>query len=333
MNTLRFKIDEHYVGEPPAVEITITNMNDNVDENFLRNLLQKCGPIEEQIIYRHPRTQRRLGIARIVFIDVKSARACIEIYNQKSVMGNVMNVFHDAFGEQCKQILLEASGEKKTQKPAIQTQPPPANPPIPQQTPPMPIFKQQKDEMVPHQIEPDPYYQMDFNNPYLRGTHNTSEHKQEDKCDWNDSRDKYDEYGYETDEHRHYRYEKKDSRRWDSSKSSRYHKSEKDRDRRSDRRDYRSHRDERDRDSSRRRDYDYDRKDRDGRDRRDRDHRSRDSKYRDYKKSDRDYMAPIDSTFSHSSSSYTSSAHHHSHHYSTFDSASSSSFHQYPPLP
>ena len=85
------------MGEPPAVEITITNMNDNVDENFLRNLLQKCGPTEEQTIYRHPRTQRRLGIARIVFIDVKSARACIERYNQQSVMGNVMNVFHDPF--------------------------------------------------------------------------------------------------------------------------------------------------------------------------------------------------------------------------------------------
>lgn len=310
-------------------------MNDNVDENFLRNLLQKCGPTEEQIIYRHPRTQRRLGIARIVFVDVKSARLCIEKYNHQSVMGNVMNVFHDAFGEQCKQILLEASGEKKPQKPVVPPQPP-TNPTVNQQLPPLPNFKQ-KDELTPHPNESaDNYYQMDYNNPYGRSGYIPTDHKQEEH-DWNDSREKYDEYGYEADDHRHYRYDKKDSRRWDS-KSSRYYKNEKERERRPERRDYRGHRDERDRESNRRRDYDYDRKDResrDNRDRRERDHRNRDSKYRDYKKSDRDYPPSADGSFSYSSSTYVTSSHHHSsHHYSTFESSStSSSFHQYPPLP
>lgn len=347
----RFKIDEHYVGEPPAVEITITNMNDNVDENFLRNLLQKCGPTEEQMIYRHPRTQRRLGIARIVFNDVKSARACIERYNQQSVMGNVMNVFHDAFGEQCKQIYNEATGEKKHQKPQAppppQPPPPVVIPPIPQQMPPMPPISsfKPKEEIPPHLNESDPYFQ-DYSHPYARGGHNISgghntsgghnvsgEHKPDESA-WNNSRDKYDEYGYEADDYRHYnRYDKKDSRRWDS-KPSRYHKSDKDRDRRSDwRGDYRSHRDDRERDSSRRRpdyDYDYERKDRD---RRDRDNRRSDSKYRDYKKSERDYMPPIDSSFPHSSNVYASTSSHHSSHYSSYESTSSTSFHQYPPLP
>ncbi|XP_055308934.1 histone-lysine N-methyltransferase SETD1 [Sitodiplosis mosellana] len=320
----RFKIDEHYVGEPPAVEITITNMNDNVDENFLRNLLTKCGPTEEQIIYRHPRTQRRLGIARIVFVDVKSARSCIEKYNQQSVMGNVMNVFYDAFGEQCKQILSEASCEKKSQKPPVQPQPP-ASHPIPQPVPPIPIFKQ-KDDQIPHLNESDPYYKADYNNPYTRSGHIPAD-------DANGHRH------YEADDLRHYRYDKKtaENRRWDS-KSSRYYKSEKDRDR--SHRSYRSHRDERDRDSGRRRDYDYERKDRD---RRERDHRSRDSKYRDYKKSERDYMPLADSSYTYSNissssgsvSNYTTGLHQHSshHHYSSFESPNSSSFHQYPPLP
>lgn len=215
------------MGEPPAVEITITNMNDNVDENFLRNLLQKCGPIEEQTIYRHPRTQRRLGIARIVFIDVKSARHCIERYNQQSVMGNVMNVFHDSFGEKCKQLLLDASGDKKSQKSSVQQphqqqqQPPP--PPLPSQSqsqpplhphvpaiPPPPIVAQQmppfkpKDEPIPsHSSESDPYYQMDYNNSYARGGHISSDHKppsNESEC--YNSRDKYDEYGYDSTDHR-----------------------------------------------------------------------------------------------------------------------------------
>lgn len=211
---IRFKIDEHYVGEPPAIEITITNMNDNVDENFLRNLLQKCGPTEEQTIYRHPRTQRRLGIARIVFIDVKSARNCIERYNQQSVMGNVMNVFHDSFGEQCKQLLLDASGDKKSQKPnqsqPLPQQPPP--PPLPSQQPhlhvpaiPPPVIPQQmppfkpKDELIPaHLSESDPYYsQMDYNNPYAR------DHKPpSSENDGFSSRDKYDDYGYDSTDHR-----------------------------------------------------------------------------------------------------------------------------------
>ena len=270
-------------------------MNDNVDENFLRNLLMKCGQTEEQIIYRHPRTQRRLGIARIVFVDVKSARSCIEKYNQQSVMGNVMNVFYDAFGEQCKQLLAEASGEKKP----VQSQTP-TIPSISQPLPPTSNFKQ-KDDLAIHTNESDPYFQVDYKSPYPRSIHTM---------------------GDDTDNQRHYK--TGDSRRWDS-KETRYYKIEKDRDRSY--RSYRSHRDERD--SGRRRDYDYERKDRD---RRERDHRSRDSKYRDYKKSER-----VDSSFAYggnssvSSSTYAIGSHHH--YSSSFDSTNISSFHQYPPLP
>lgn len=210
------------MGDPPAVEITITNMNDNVDENFLRNLLQKCGQTEEQTIYRHPRTQRRLGIARIVFIDVKSARNCIERYNQQSVMGNVMNVFHDSFGEQCKQLLVEASGDKKSQKPNVQPSHPQQQhqhqqvppPPLPLQQPqshshvstiipPPPVAQQMppfkpKDELMPsHLAESDPYYQMDYNNPYVR------DHKPpSNEGDCYNNRDKYDDYGYDSTDHR-----------------------------------------------------------------------------------------------------------------------------------
>lgn len=109
----RFKIDQHYVGEPPAIEITITNLNDNIDKNFLADLMSKCGATEEQTIYYHPLTKRHLGIARCVFMEVRAAQTCIDKYNGKSVMGKVLNVFHDAFGEHCKQFVLEASGEKK----------------------------------------------------------------------------------------------------------------------------------------------------------------------------------------------------------------------------
>lgn len=53
-------------------------------------MVQKCGSFDELVIYYHPLTKRHLSLARIVFIDVKSARYCIEKYNGTSVMGKVV---------------------------------------------------------------------------------------------------------------------------------------------------------------------------------------------------------------------------------------------------
>lgn len=75
----------------------------------MADLLQKCGPTEEQTIYHHPMTKRHMGFARVVFMDVRSARDCIEKYNGKSVMGKELLVFHDAFGTRCKQIFQDVT--------------------------------------------------------------------------------------------------------------------------------------------------------------------------------------------------------------------------------
>ncbi|KFB35238.1 AGAP002246-PA-like protein [Anopheles sinensis] len=124
----RFKIDQHYVGEPPAIEITITNLNDNIDKPFLSEMLTKCGTYTELYIYYHPVSNKHLGLARIVFENVRSARLCVEKFNGTSVMGKVLNVFKDAFGEHCKRLLEEKTSEKKPPPPAQQQ--PPA-PPLP----------------------------------------------------------------------------------------------------------------------------------------------------------------------------------------------------------
>lgn len=88
----RFKIDHNYVGDPPAVEVTITNLNDNIDKQFLARMLEKYGKYDEITIYHHPVNNKHLGVARIVFEDAKSARLCIDKYNQKSVMGKVCSI-------------------------------------------------------------------------------------------------------------------------------------------------------------------------------------------------------------------------------------------------
>uniref|UniRef100_A0A1Q3G0T9 [histone H3]-lysine(4) N-trimethyltransferase n=1 Tax=Culex tarsalis TaxID=7177 RepID=A0A1Q3G0T9_CULTA len=138
----RFKIDQHYIGEPPAIEITITNLNDNIDKPFLADLLAKCGTYTELYIYYHPTTHKHLGLARIVFENVRSARLCVERLNGTSVMGKVLNVFKDPFGEDCKRLLEEKTSEKKKPPPVVAAAapaaPPPPPPPQPAPEPPAP---------------------------------------------------------------------------------------------------------------------------------------------------------------------------------------------------
>lgn len=80
------------------MEVSITNLNDNISKPFLENLVKKFGAIEEAQIYYHPKTKKHLGTARITFMEAKSAKACVEKLNQTSVMGNIINVFFDPFG-------------------------------------------------------------------------------------------------------------------------------------------------------------------------------------------------------------------------------------------
>lgn len=90
----RFKIDLNYLGVPPAVEVTVTNLNDNIDQQFLADLLRKCGPTDEQTIYYHPVTNKHLGLARVVFESTRGMAACIDKYNGTSVMGKVRDRPH-----------------------------------------------------------------------------------------------------------------------------------------------------------------------------------------------------------------------------------------------
>ncbi|CAD6995482.1 histone-lysine N-methyltransferase SETD1 [Ceratitis capitata] len=115
----RLTIDKNYVGQPPPIEITLTNLNDNIDRQFLAGMLIKCGPYDELLIYHHPKTNKHLGVARIVFENIKGARLCVEKYNQKSVMGKVLSVFHDPFGLICKQTVDHLSTGKPKHFPNV----------------------------------------------------------------------------------------------------------------------------------------------------------------------------------------------------------------------
>lgn len=124
------QVDENYVGEPPKVEVTIENLNDNVDKAFLQSMVSKFGAFEEMVIHYHPVTKKHLGLARLVFEEVKSAKECVKSLHCKSVMGKSLNCYIDPFGSSCKKMFTDLTTEKKPEAPPPPPPPPEDSPPI-----------------------------------------------------------------------------------------------------------------------------------------------------------------------------------------------------------
>jgi len=91
----QFLIDDNYVGDPPNVQVSIDNLNDNIDENFLKKELTKLGKIRTLEIIRHPRTGQHLGLAKVQFEEITVAQTCVENFHGKHIMGRQLNVFKD----------------------------------------------------------------------------------------------------------------------------------------------------------------------------------------------------------------------------------------------
>ncbi|XP_068207015.1 histone-lysine N-methyltransferase SETD1 [Palaemon carinicauda] len=137
----RFKIDSDYVGSPPSLEVTIFNINDNIDKQFLHNEIvnkHQCGAIEELEIFTHDLSRKHLGVARLVFEEPESARMCVKKLNNATLMGKVLQVFLDPFGKECKkrvaevgEMLEEEAKREEEAKEARKRPPPPAKPPPP----------------------------------------------------------------------------------------------------------------------------------------------------------------------------------------------------------
>lgn len=58
----------------------------------------KYGEVDDLYIYHHPITNKHLGLARVMFSTVKAARECVERLDRTPVMGKILRVFLDAFG-------------------------------------------------------------------------------------------------------------------------------------------------------------------------------------------------------------------------------------------
>ncbi|XP_070504129.1 histone-lysine N-methyltransferase SETD1 [Chironomus tepperi] len=246
----RFTIDKDYVGEPPAIELTITNLNDNVDRNFLTDMLQKAGfQVDEITIYYHPESNKHLGLARVILKSSRQMRMCVEKFNNKSVMGKIICVFHDPFGEKCKFMFEEMTTEKK---PTVV----PALPPFPIHDPKLPPadFPAFEVKMPPDQPLMD--------DKYWATNSNSSKYK-DPKEDWESSREfEYNRSSSKYDDD--YRGSNKYDKRKERDYGSRYHRDRDDhRDRDRQRRDRDRDRGYRSKDDYRERDRERHRKDRD----------------------------------------------------------------------
>lgn len=104
----QFYIDDNYVGRPPEVQVGITNVNDNINEKFLHNSLSKLGSIRKLEIVKHPKTGAHLKMAKVQFDKASVAKACIDSYNKKSLMGCSLSVFLDIRFEKIEQLKEEA---------------------------------------------------------------------------------------------------------------------------------------------------------------------------------------------------------------------------------
>jgi histone-lysine N-methyltransferase SETD1 len=96
----KFKYDKWWAGPVPDKEITFANLNDNIDSRFLEDMCARFGECVECRVYYHPRTNKHLGLAKVVFQTQRSARECCAALNHTTKMGNRMDVFLDTMGLQ-----------------------------------------------------------------------------------------------------------------------------------------------------------------------------------------------------------------------------------------
>lgn len=59
----------------------------------------QCGSIEELEIFNHELSRKHLGVARLIFENPEGARICVKKLNNSTLMGKVLQVFLDPFGE------------------------------------------------------------------------------------------------------------------------------------------------------------------------------------------------------------------------------------------
>jgi len=64
-------------------------------------MCKKFGELEHVEILYNPKNKKHLGVAKVVFENVKAAKAAVQSLHKTSVMGNFIHVELDPKGKQC----------------------------------------------------------------------------------------------------------------------------------------------------------------------------------------------------------------------------------------
>jgi len=62
-----FQYDANYVGTVLPKEVTFCNLNNNINDSFLRDMCKSHGLIDDVSVYYHPKTRRHLGIGTVLY--------------------------------------------------------------------------------------------------------------------------------------------------------------------------------------------------------------------------------------------------------------------------
>jgi len=53
---------------PPPNEVTFTNLNDNINKEFLEKMCEPFGKLEDAKIYYNPKNKKHMGIGKVSYI-------------------------------------------------------------------------------------------------------------------------------------------------------------------------------------------------------------------------------------------------------------------------
>ncbi|CAD5214041.1 unnamed protein product [Bursaphelenchus okinawaensis] len=94
-------IDNNYCAAPPRREVCITNLNDNVREEYLLSICSKFGHVNYLHIYTNPdpKVRKHLGFALLEFTCEEDAMSFVKHYTETpTIMGFPVKVFIDTLG-------------------------------------------------------------------------------------------------------------------------------------------------------------------------------------------------------------------------------------------
>jgi len=98
---------------PPPIEVVLWNLNDNIDEKFLRKHCEVYGEITRIKVYRHNVTNKHLQFGKVRFKSIAAARKCYDAVNESPIMGMIVSACRKGAREKLQELFDKGHGVEK----------------------------------------------------------------------------------------------------------------------------------------------------------------------------------------------------------------------------